>query len=544
MGPATAVLVLPTLQWIDTPPVMNQIFNDTGAAYQPNRDQIFPHYNTTQLVTQDYSCTLYPYGFSLDAWVSQLMALFQQMVAYPYTRDSDGGPGISQEADLHFTLNKSEINELVWIPNRQVLREMSHELFKLFETQEPLTSSDLPAVPYQVFNNSLRTLLQRNGPCLGVHGHINRGNVSNLLSSDGRWIRCHTGFQLTVDGPAYTQCLRLHTNYDDSSFFSQFWIENLDKSVSDEKTVVEVYFADRATYFNDTEYFGQDIDSCLLNDTSTPCDWGRVFDSATLPPELKNCSVNISMISFQVPGAPNSRVRVFWTFFTYLSFARYTLDTSVENSLIRLVSLNDVVTLGNDTLPLVIHPDWFLAALSADINATLDGNRPIVKELTRGISAYYYNTSQEGIMSLASVEISILTQALSIVDYSYHSNSTDPNSKEAKEAEKSHHLFHTWGTIHVWAYGLSGRTSYLGVAVVLLGSMYVLASFFLGLLSGIGERSTVKILASAFKHHHQGEFEDLEEESHLARVRYQIVEDEEQRVRYIPEQRYKRADKV
>ncbi|KAL8709287.1 MAG: hypothetical protein Q9225_007472 [Loekoesia sp. 1 TL-2023] len=539
MGPAAAVLVLPTLQWVDTQHVPQQTFNDTSAAYQPSNDRVSPYCNTTQLATRNYSCTYDPYGSSLDAWASQTISSLDQVRAY---EDSYMTLGSSQEDALQFTFNATR-GELIWVPNRQVLREMSHEFVK---TQGLLASYDPPEFPEKMYNNSLQTLLQRQGPSLGFQALCHRGNVSLLQDKNDRWIACFDGWQNSYGSDTYFKCLRLGTDINDSKYHSQFFLENLSSDVPDNETAVGVYFANQAVYFNDTEDFGSGIlKSCFADDTSlAACDWDHVFESADLPQELKNTSVNVGLVSYHVPGAPNPEARVYCDHVTYLSFPRYTADTSPQSNPQNLVTLNDLVAaVPNDTVPLVVNTDWFLAAYSADFNATLDGNEGIVKELGRVLPIAYQGDDDNDTIDLYKfiyLHLYALGQSLSLIDYSNFSAPANPDSQEAKEADKAHHIFYTWGTIHVWAYGLGGRTSYLGVAVVLAGSACVLARFLLGLFNDAEERSTVEVLASAFKHHHQGEFEGLEEESHLAKVRYQIVNDGEREQRFLPEKRTSR----
>ncbi|KAL8685764.1 MAG: hypothetical protein Q9218_007556 [Villophora microphyllina] len=540
MGPATAVLVLPTLQWVQTPHLMDQTFNDTAVMYQPSGDKLFPQCTNAQLLARNYSCTQQVYGPSLDEWAAQGISASRQ----GKTANVDPILGSSQEAALTFLLNGTS-QDLMWVPNRQVLRAMSHDYRK---TSGAAAFDASPEFPDRVFNNSLQTFLQRQGPSLGVQFGCYAGNVTDLTLNDDRWIRCYTGWSSPGDPSSnYTKCLRLGIGSNDTKYTSQFYLENKDKKSPDHETGVGVYFADKAMYFNKSTDFGSNIGLCLNNASSANCDWDKVFDTP-LPIELRNTSANVGVVSYQIPGENNTDARVYCDHVTYQSFPTYSVDTSRRTNPQNLVQMNYLPQVENAT-PLVVNPDWFLAAWSVDVETALDGNRQIVKELIRVLPAFWkvwggnYDGEDVDLYDLYEFELLhlyALGQSLSMVNY----YATDPpahpspNQKKELEKDKVHHpILHTYATIHVWAYGLSGRTSKLGVTVVILGCACVLARLILGISTGVQERSTVEVLASMFEHRHQGEFEGLEEEGHLAKVRYRIVEDGDGRQKFIPEKR-------
>ncbi|KAL8663436.1 MAG: hypothetical protein Q9202_003853 [Teloschistes flavicans] len=533
MGPATAVLVLPTLQWVQTPHIMDQTFNDTAVMYQPSGDHLFSSCSNAQLLARNYSCTQKTYGPSLDDWAAQSVSTSRQAA----TPNGSLIEASSQEAALTFLLNGTA-QDLIWIPNRQVLRSMSHEYSK---TAGLLTDADVPEYPDKIYNNSLQTSLERQGPSLGVQFGCYAGNVTDITLDDDRWVRCYTGWSSPSDYTTnYTKCLRLGIGSDDTKYSTQFYLENEAKNAPDKQTGVGVYYADKAMYFNKTTDFGSGIRNCLNNETSAKCDWDRVFRTE-LPEELRNTSVNVGVVSYQIPGEKNPDARVYCDHVTYQSFPTYSVDTSRRSNPQALVLLDDLPQINNDTVPLVVNPDWFLAAWSVDAYAALDGNRQIVKELIRVVPLFYDALTRNDLSDLYDdyefefLHLYALGQSLSMVNY----YATDPPKNPTPEQVKdnAHPIFHTYATIHVWAYGLSGRTSKLGVTVVILGIACVLARLLLGVSTGVQERSTVEVLASAFEHRHQGEFEGLEEEGHLAKVRYRIVEDGDGRQKFLPEKK-------
>ncbi|KAL8735397.1 MAG: hypothetical protein Q9166_000942 [cf. Caloplaca sp. 2 TL-2023] len=535
MGPAAAVLVLPTLQWVDTPRIMYQTFNGTGAVHHPSGDDLFTKCSSAELNVGNFSCNTNPYGPSLDEWAAQSIASIRQAKAY----DSRPIIAASQEAALQFTINGTANKDVTWIPSRQVLREMSHDFLKArgeYATEIP------PEYPDREFNNSLQTILQRQGPSLGFQGGCYTGNATDIDLDGGRWIRCYTGYTVDED-TEYTKCLRLGLGSADRDNYSQFFLENLDKSVTQNKTAVGVYWADRATYYNDTGDFGSGIKDCLARDDRKDCDWDKIF-AAPLPDELANTTVNVGVVSYKVPGPDREDGRVWCEHVVYQSFPTYSVDTSPRSNLQNLIILNNLPKVEKEAIPLAMNPNWFLAAWSVDYNTTLDGERQIVKELSRVLPLTY----EKGMNSLSArgfifLHIYALGQSLSMVNHYTYDAPADPTSTEARQADKdkAHPIFRTYATIHVWAYSLNGRTSKLGVFVVTLGALCVIARFLIGLTMEIQERSTVEMLAAAFAHRHQGEFKGLEEENHMAKVRYQVVEDGEGKQRFIPEKRMSHA---
>ncbi|KAL8922664.1 MAG: hypothetical protein Q9208_004977 [Pyrenodesmia sp. 3 TL-2023] len=541
MGPAAAVLVLPSLQWKDTPHIMDQTFNGIGAPNRPSGNDVFKDCNETQLAARNYSCTSRTYGPQLDEWAAQGISSIVQT-------DNDDGEiiiGSSQEYALSFTFNASDNGELVWVPNRQVLRAMSHELLK---ARGAYTESDPPEYPDRTFNNSLQTVLSRQGPSLGFQATCHTGDAIDFNLDEHRWVRCYTDWSTgnVNDTSTYTKCIRIGVDFNLTNYWARFTHEITDPDVPEYDAGVGVYFADKAMYFNDTHDFDSGIKSCVFPDeTGTPCDWDRVFD-ATLPDEaLRNTSINVGMVSYQVPSLNNTDGRVYCEHVIYLSFPTYTVDTSPMSNPQNLVRLTNIDVVKNDSVPITLVPDWYLTAWSVDNDTALDGERQIVKKLIEVLPGTYNRTIAEeyDVQEFGLLHLYALGQALSMVNYYNTSAPADPMSREAIEADKdkvNHPIFRTWATVHVWAYGISGRSSILGVTVVLLGSVCVLARFFLGLMTGIQERSTVEVLAAAFEHRHQGEFDGLEDEGHLAKVRYQVVEDGEGKQRFIPEKRTSR----
>ena len=185
MGPAAAVLVLPTLQWVETKHKWDQTFNGTAAAEYPS---YLPGCTDEQLNAANYSCTSDIYGSALDELAAFAFATTQQST-------ENGGTTIlapSQEQSVQLLLNLSDAkSNVIWVPNRQVLRSLSYDFQR---SRGYLTEADPPEYPEKIYNNSLQTLLQREGPAIGLSADCYIGAVQLYTLDEMRELRCYSGW--------------------------------------------------------------------------------------------------------------------------------------------------------------------------------------------------------------------------------------------------------------------------------------------------------------------------------------------------------------
>ncbi|KAL9613479.1 MAG: hypothetical protein Q9167_001975 [Letrouitia subvulpina] len=533
MGPAAAVLVLPTLQWVETKHVMDQTFNGTASADFPLGDWLFPGCTNDQLMDFNYSCTLDTYGPSLDE-----LASFQQSSSKQRNNSGVVILASSQEAALQMTLNLTK-GDAIWVPNRRVLRLLSHEFLK---TQGQLTTFDPPEYPDKAFNNSLQTLLQRQGPAIGVLAYCYNGTAQLVNIDNERQVRCYTGYFADTE-TTYTKCYRSGIGFNENNFGASFLLENLDLNVPDLNTSVSAIFSDKATYYNDDTDFGSGIKDCLDNPTNTDCDWDKIFDTE-LPHELRNMSRNVGLVSYQIPGSVNNKSRVYCDHAAWSGFPTYSVDTSPRSNMQNLVVLDNTPPLANESIPLVVNPAWYLAAWSVDYrnDSILDGNRQIVKELSTALAAAFASdvdedTQEASALDFVFLHLYALGQSYSMIDYYNYSAPANPDSPASKAQlnDPIHPVFVTYAKLRVWAWGITGRTPKMGVIVAIMGCVVVVLRVILGIATGIQERSSVELLAAAFEHNHRGEFTGLDEEGSMAKVRYEVVEDTEGRHKFVPD---------
>ena len=319
---------------------------------------------------------------------------------------------------------------------------------------------------------------------------------------------------------------------------SNFWIGNF-YSTTANATAVDLYFSDKVTIFTEDEDFGSGIQQCLANNTAPDCDWDRIFGTA-LPSEFTSTSTNVGLVSYSLANddetaspMPGSQARLYCDVVAHVGFPTYTLDTRPSSNILTLVRMEGLQMSHNDT-PLIIHPDWFLAAWSVDQNGTVDPIRNMAQEMSLALPAAWIQRDEMTFDQLYTLHDYGLGQTMSMVNYAFLDATADSDSQDPDQP-----VFSAWATRHVWAYGVSrSRTSKLGVAVVSCGAACVIARLILGLFLGKREYSPVELLVAAFEHYPTGEFAGMEKKSHMAKVRYVMEQDPDGKPRFVPERHY------
>lgn len=540
MGPATAVLVLPTLQWVDTGHNRTQVFGSLAASDTPRGDTVLPGCDDAQLLTRNYSCTSEVYGPSMDNWLSQSLSSTAQA-------EQDYGTltlGTSQEGSVEFTVNASTNGDLFWIPNRQVLRSLSYDLQDLASyVAGDLQTNGTRTQKQPSYNNSLETVLQREGPSIGVAADCFNGTATVLNLGKDKQVRCLGGWTPLSDisgyeNSNYTKCFRYGTGWGGSNQVAGFYLG--DANEKPDETYVRVYSSDKATAFNSTTDFGSQIQRCM-EEGGKDCDWDQIFETP-IDPNLANATTNPLVTEHQSPKYGSSRV---WCdAIAYSAFPTYTLNTAVSANPLWLVSLNKlpVETDKNfNKTPIAVSPDWVLAAWSVANNGTVDRSREIGKELARVVPSAFepFNETAPDPDQLEFVFVHLysLAQSLSMINYNYSDDQVSL-SAAAKAKDKSQPVFTTWATLRVWAYGLSGRTPKLGVAVSILGCVCVLLRLILAVSLGIKhEHGVVELFVAALEHQPTQEFDSLYDEAKMAKVRY-IMQDGHGRPKFVSKRVY------
>ncbi|KAI9764737.1 MAG: hypothetical protein M1839_005780 [Geoglossum umbratile] len=475
MGPATAVLLLPTLQWVDRPAQPGPTFDRLAADAAPSSGTIASGCNTSDLAQRDYSCTASLYASTLDGWLASQAASEKQL--------SGVIPSISQEESVSFTFNgtrnASVEGAVFWAPNRQVLRELSNDYLK---TLQPHGDSAL--------NNTLGALLHRPGPTIGLEIFCSTGNASTITIAADKQIRCYAIDFSASALSGYSECIRVGQGWSQANTQSRFFIGD---SVSNGNVSVDVYFADRRNIFNSTTPLCSTLLPNGQGQAGGQCDWDRIF-SPSPSPHIQLPTQRVVALEFLPPNTSTQSVtnrRAFCSIAAQSKFSLYAMDMSPNTNYLNIVQQTDLNGFESSNDTIVVHPDWILAGWSVKENGTVDGTRGAAEEMVRSLKSALASEYFADMSHFTRANLWVALQSMSLVNY--HNSTNAPNV--------THPALRSYVTIHVWAYGLESRTSKMGVTVVMIGCICVLLRTTVGFSWPVKRRSGVELLLAALEHY-------------------------------------------
>jgi hypothetical protein len=129
MGPATAILVLPALGWKDVQVPNNVQFGEIESEGPPQ------HCDTAG----NYTCW---YSTNLDEWSIAVIAGWNEtQINFP---DYSGllTPIVSQQAAVSFAFNVGQDTGLFWLPNRNVLSDVSSDFLQFVAVKDDKTLAE------------------------------------------------------------------------------------------------------------------------------------------------------------------------------------------------------------------------------------------------------------------------------------------------------------------------------------------------------------------------------------------------------------------
>ena len=264
--------------------------------------------------------------------------------------------------------------------------------------------------------------------------------------------------------------------------------------VSRPGVVVNITFSEKVAFFpgvDQPEWLSSD---CLSNFTNgavppdTDCDWNKFFE----PLHLLDRSSNVNTWEFWYSDnttAPWSTT----DFVAFVNFTHYQLDPSPLTNPLQLVQALNVPQEGTS---IVVDPSWALAAWSADAEGSIPANRTtllhLIEEMQPDADSYYGSPVFLTIMHM-----------VSLLPYS-----TLPVGEG--KVDDDHPLVTRNGTVYVYAYALTSRTSHFAVVVAVAGVLVVLlhAGFaLLGFrLQYPPSKSLPQFIISALEHDPRNEF--------------------------------------
>jgi hypothetical protein len=546
MGPATAVLALPSLQWITTPLLGNKTFSTLNSGSPPSLNSSWFFYYETNCTTADVeslklSCTAEPFASKLDSWIESYLA------------SGDYNYGVAQQEGVKFGINQtftaSSPNVLVqtysdltwWVPNRQLLSSLSDDYLTMnavsigYGAGNKSVSDILEMDTYAEYNRSVQMIIQRNGPTIGaiVQYYIDFSNATTttVVVDESRQVRCYKDYDLGAAPLAadtsvgyYTKCVRKGSGWsvdNKGAAFSIRGVEDYNKNTTLADVDVEIFTSDKAAFFKDNVLPSWLPSACIESGpvpSSINCDWDRLFSDTD--DDLFNRTRNVVTIEMSQLGnyeGQDGKATVSVDFVAFLNFTTYTLDPSPLTNPMTHVQTLDLPKTGE---AIKVDPSWVLAAWSVDNGGVLNSDRTAAIEMVQNMAGMLQKKNQ----SYYDMNYMILlpvVETLSLIDFrteEYANSKLAPSNADAKHPHLTRNA-----RLYVWAYGLGSRTSKLGVVVVLLGVAVVLAQLVLGFIDGRKYRSPTQLLVAALEHTPSNEFANVEhDEAKVARMRFHV----------------------
>lgn len=378
----------------------------------------------------------------------------------------------------------------------------------------------------------------------GAFAGFGIGDIEIVNVTTNKEVRCmKTWYDFSPDPPtAYTKCIRTGKGWSAVNEAAGFEIRNRTETKNDpggdDDLLINIYFADKTTYFNESTDFGSGLGACVTKDDSyRDCDWDAIF-STQLP--LKNLSrVSTNSLVVEIYQRNDEGRRATWVDFTsYLLWADYQVRLSpLENPVV--VTTNTSIPDATTSKPIKIHPNWVLAAWSVNSTGVINGTSTIGSMFTNLYLRDIEKATDQvetGFAELVAVLFLSTAHTLSLIPY----NSTNVHGTPDQALDKDAHYFYYWRSRRVWMYSLGSRTSLIGVVVVTIGMVVVVLRTLLAIYEKLRHNystravSPTELVVATLAHRYENEFDNnIMDEAASARVRYRI-EDERGVLKFRP----------
>ncbi|RDW75372.1 hypothetical protein BP6252_06514 [Coleophoma cylindrospora] len=463
MGPATAVLVLPSMQWteINKSTRSTPTWLDSLQAGEPPNISV-PGCESSNFTSGNFSCLWDYYGPFINSLVATAKATDTQ--AWPdlsSTRPYDSliVLPVFQEGNVTFSANVSGGIPLSWIPLRQSVYDFNEDVadFNLAISSKTVPRTDYP--DSDLFNKSLQARLQRHGPTVGMalicglNGPLEQTFSDFTIRSD-QAVRCYSANEIAWCIPSGTGWSGIQISS------SSFTVKNSNTTQPLEDVEVSAYSASISLTMPN------DILQSIQNSLEPGWNWSTAFSDPAL-----NLNVSITdpihAVEYYSPNFDSQSS--IWCKSNYaLGTADYVLDPSEITNLLRLIQLN--VDHENGSLdagtPLYVHADWILAGWAVDRNGNMDANRYISERLINAIQYFIkYGKTNRSSFDFINYHRFINIQALSMIPFT---NTTNKPSNKTIGADK---LLSRSAQIQAWSFSLSSRASILGITTIMIGCL-------------------------------------------------------------------------
>lgn len=347
-------------------------------------------------------------------------------------------------------------------------------------------------------------------------------------------MRCiDTWYDFSPNPPTeYTKCIRTGKGWSAVNEAAGFEIRNRTETKNDpggdDDLLVNIYFADKTTYFNESTDFGSGLGACAKDGSYRDCDWDAIFSTPLPLKNLSRVSTN-SLVVEMYQRDEEGRFATWVDLTSYLLWADYQLRLSLLETP-TVVTTNASVPDVTTSKPVKIHPDWVLAAWSVNSSGIINGTSTIGSMFTNLYSRDIEKAADQaetGFTELLAVLLLSTAHTLSLIPY----NSTDVRGTPDQALDKDAVYFYFWRSRRVWMYSLGSRTSLIGVVVVTIGMVVVVLRTLLAIYEKIRHNystravSPTELVVATMAHQYANEFDNIKDEAASARVRYRI-EDE------------------
>ncbi|PMD29925.1 hypothetical protein L207DRAFT_538383 [Hyaloscypha variabilis F] len=534
MGPATAVLLIPSLVWrIDPLAANGQAVTSISASGTPIN--LSGNCSTQQIASGQYSCA----GDQQECWIQESSGYDDSCAIQGGVLDAmllelelqgTATPFVQLETNVRFSLLNGEGAQLV--PSLQTLADLDDDYLQWvyagvynytiavdeYETVVIFTETFPPSL-YDNLRNAQQVQLQRQGP-----GYFSESYCESQMPyyyieiAANQMIRCYESqylpgyLPLTTTGnssesPVSTMCIRTGSGWGGSQLASQFFVAN-STSPSSRPVTVNTYSSDTAIYLDSTNYY------CASDNATTgsaKCDWGSLF-SAEPSSLIKNLTINPSVVEY----IWSDGITVSWCLTsTFLRYPTYILDASPTTNPLNIVSLFDNGPLTTSDEPIFVHPDWSLVGWVVDRGATITVDQPRAQVLENFLTLEY---STE--IFFSSFQDVVSARILSLIDYVTEASSADHSPTPLLP------ILSRSIRVYVYAYNLQSRTSILGVVVAISGILIVLIKMLFGVIVYTKKRDALEFLEIALEQEPPGIFVPPEEAENLGNVRFRFGGDD------------------
>lgn len=187
MGPASAVLILPTVQWVETEPVFTHSYAYLDTV---QGDLALDGCNATDFAAGRYSCAYDAYGKVLDQKALQTLATTSQQ-DHNFSIDLQGF-GI-QEYGMKVLLNvtRSSTDIIALAPNRELIQFLATDLVDM--ASPSAESSNIATANW--LRKSLALVMKQKGPSVGFLGGCNLGNSTKIEVASNKEVWCFDNWE-------------------------------------------------------------------------------------------------------------------------------------------------------------------------------------------------------------------------------------------------------------------------------------------------------------------------------------------------------------